>query len=958
MPKNMTRKGLAVGVAAAFVASGISSLPAAAEEVLGLTPSAGSGYTTLSDSTFTLVTTLPTNTTAAAAATLSYRIENPSLEDMDIDMQGGADAGNIVAYPYGSTSAVATGGDADTSHDNIADDDFVVHPASKTVAAAAGNANGALGQTNSLTIINNTANEEFSVEVTAFLDVDGDNVIDAGESVSPTRTVTFEQAEDVTASVAMVTPLVGDETLTARVTFANSDINVRQIDNGDVLVQFGTTSSATTIKSYGDDETTGGAPAETTTTVVATDLTESNVFGNDVRWNSTLGVYEAVFNPFDTSGTSGLQNFTAAAATVYTAKLFIDNGGNGTTTVGDTQEGTTATATTAAAATAYTVTWSVVGSADAINTKVGGEDSGGSWDSTGITDNQHMTALVRTTALEEASDTTFRVFVGTDATTTAAVEDVPVQVTFTTSGVTVGDDVKVDGLSLHSSQSRVISKDSDASGYVTFAITGGAADNGDQIKVVLNVNGTAPGADVNSVDGTINFQTADYDIHAQDDLGAEGGISIASGDTVTVDYEVVDQFGTFPADGLYRVVARDKASSNSERSTAADFAVAAPITGGVASVTFTDNGVGAGSYTLQAGWTTLDDTINTGNSDDVDLTVNVMADAAAASITLEDLAYGSEQLEDANSDGDYSDAGDTDNRTELVLETESIFTYITNLAGAGDTAPDLTSGLEVTIAGTVKNAAGTAIPYAPVTIAADKFLFVANSNYVMDSITLFADNTGDFSVNVYSQSSGINNLSVTAGAASETVTLTYAGATSGAADDFTVTLPATSEPGKTVDVAVMVTDANGNAVEGASMTLSSTGPGYLINTTGTSLSDGTFNTKLLLGANDSGTATVKVAITIDGDEVIKTATVLVGTDVVADADKKVNAGSFKGYVAVYAKGYAGQRMSAKIGNDWVIVPSLASNFERVVDFTGAGVDIAVRIYIDRVLLDTINLTTK
>jgi hypothetical protein len=78
----------------------------------------------------------------------------------------------------------------------------------------------------------------------------------------------------------------------------------------------------------------------------------------------------------------------------------------------------------------------------------------------------------------------------------------------------------------------------------------------------------------------------------------------------------------------------------------------------------------------------------------------------------------------------------------------------------------------------------------------------------------------------------------------------------------------------------------------------------------------------------------------------------------AAADAKVNAGSFKGYVAVYAKGYEGQRLSAKIGNDWVVVPALASNFERIVDFTGAGVDIAVRIYIDRVLMDTINLTTK
>ena len=77
--------------------------------------------------------------------------------------------------------------------------------------------------------------------------------------------------------------------------------------------------------------------------------------------------------------------------------------------------------------------------------------------------------------------------------------------------------------------------------------------------------------------------------------------------------------------------------------------------------------------------------------------------------------------------------------------------------------------------------------------------------------------------------------------------------------------------------------------------------------------------------------------------------------------QKVNAGSFKGYVAVYAKGYEGQRLSAKVGKDWVIVasiPSSTNNLYRHVEFTGAGVDVAVRIYINRVLIDTINLTTK
>ena len=82
---------------------------------------------------------------------------------------------------------------------------------------------------------------------------------------------------------------------------------------------------------------------------------------------------------------------------------------------------------------------------------------------------------------------------------------------------------------------------------------------------------------------------------------------------------------------------------------------------------------------------------------------------------------------------------------------------------------------------------------------------------------------------------------------------------------------------------------------------------------------------------------------------------------VTSPSQKVNAGSFKGYVAVYAKGYEGHRLSAKVGADWVIVPSIpaaTNDLYRYVEFTGAGVDVAVRIYIDRGLVDTINLTTK
>ena len=82
------------------------------------------------------------------------------------------------------------------------------------------------------------------------------------------------------------------------------------------------------------------------------------------------------------------------------------------------------------------------------------------------------------------------------------------------------------------------------------------------------------------------------------------------------------------------------------------------------------------------------------------------------------------------------------------------------------------------------------------------------------------------------------------------------------------------------------------------------------------------------------------------------------SDEIATKEKKLNAGSFKGYVALYAKGYEGQRFTAKVGKDWVVRDSLESDFVRIVEFTGAGYTINVRMYIDRVLEKTITVTTK
>ena len=194
----------------------------------------------------------------------------------------------------------------------------------------------------------------------------------------------------------------------------------------------------------------------------------------------------------------------------------------------------------------------------------------------------------------------------------------------------------------------------------------------------------------------------------------------------------------------------------------------------------------------------------------------------------------------------------------------------------------------------------------------------------------------------------------------------------------TITLDTTViTPGRTKVITGTLTDANGNAVDTtnvgavngdlgtASILVTYFGDaGIVVGTMPTETdADGKFRLSVLTSAADRGTLTVTVtylpqgANTVAAKKVTLVQSINVGATA-SSADQKVNAGSFKGYVAVYAKGYEGQRMSAKVGNDWVVVPVLASNFVRVVEFTGAGYTIAVRIYIDRVLVDTITVTTK
>jgi len=218
-----------------------------------------------------------------------------------------------------------------------------------------------------------------------------------------------------------------------------------------------------------------------------------------------------------------------------------------------------------------------------------------------------------------------------------------------------------------------------------------------------------------------------------------------------------------------------------------------------------------------------------------------------------------------------------------------------------------------------------------------------------------------------SKIAGTYTVTFTNGTATTTsvITIHAAGHDKGASISFDKSSIAS---GETSTITGTLVDANGNPVATggtASIAVTYTGKGlpYGNSTTMQTDANGEFTFQVLVLSTEKGDAAISATYKPTGsasstDNITTVHALTVGAVAEASAEQKVNAGSFKGYVAVYAKGYEGQRLSAKVGNDWVVVESLASNFVRVVEFTGAGYTIAVRIYIDRVLVDTITVTTR
>jgi len=408
-----------------------------------------------------------------------------------------------------------------------------------------------------------------------------------------------------------------------------------------------------------------------------------------------------------------------------------------------------------------------------------------------------------------------------------------------------------------------------------------------------------------------------------------------------------------------------------------DYIATAPSTAFAAGVTVKDQFLVKSALTTQRikfGWTagysgtaTNSFVALVGGEADASLTPSRTPSTGSATVTY--------TLQNYNSGtGNWTDTAYTD--TSTVYVTSDANGFRTGLAASYSAS--ISYGANFSWSAAI-NAASTLVTGSSVVLSGSGLMFKDSAgNTASDTITLPGTSNGVITFYVTARLAGTYPITLTAGSATTTSEIVVLPARSD--DGASIVWDTTSiTAGKTKIVTGTVVDANGNPVNttAAGSSAGDSGTASIVVTYAGSAgipvgsmptetdADGKFQVSVLTSAADSGTFTLTAvynpqgAATAAADKVSSVQSITVGAgSASSSSDQKVNAGSFKGYVAVYAKGYEGQRMSAKIGNDWVVVESLASNFERVVDFTGAGYTIAVRIYIDRVLVDTITVTTK
>ena len=770
--------------------------------------------------------------------------------------------------------------------------------------------------------------------VTAWIDSNDDGDIDASEYVSPTRTIRWLTAADVSATATMETQIVGATSIAANIA-TTPTLNGNQMSSGDVTAKFTVQGSPTTFSA-------SSSVWNNTTKVWKATLTRTHAI-NSTTFNANVVTMEFEADHDLTTGetitVAGMANAGNNATFVVTKK---DANEVTFTNANGVAENANApgTATVAVVAGAYTATAYIGATAisgQTANSVATVTSAGGA---TAVTEDVNNNVTVdangdSTVVARPATKSVSALMSFTDANGVAVSAGRPVVLTATT--ITNATGVTINGTAV--TQGNTVNATTDANGQVAVTVTTTSAVANDVVKVT----GVAEGAAGSSTFAQWTWTAVSYTLHDVNGAGIQR--SIAKGGAYSFDFLIADQWAQAQTGSLRLKVA---VTGNTVSETYPT------IANGRATVTVADAQIGANNVTvvvtpqkLQADGTTWN---GTGTASAITYTLYPAAQTGAAVTAVS-----------ADASVPFPTTAVAAGDSRLTQNT------VTGDGTAGTDAIEITGVVTDATTGVVKSGA-------PVTVSgASTLLFVDGNRAQFGSITLYADANGAYSVHVRSNTAQKDSVvTVATQGGSKTIKVTFEAADDNSGTSLVISAPDYVKAGSTFIATATLTDKFGNAVladsaNGGGLTADFkaeyTGPGLVIGSLPTkTAADGTAKIAYLLGSNDTGTITVTFSYDANGDadytdtgDLVVTKTITIGD---APAASKVNAGSFKGYVAIYAKGHEGKRLSAKVGNDWVVVPVLASNFERVVEFTGAGYTIAVRIYIDRVLVNTITVTTK
>jgi hypothetical protein len=892
-----------------------------------------------------------------------------------------------------------------------------------------------------------------SIEVTAWVDANGNRKIDTPEYVSPTRTVQFIKASEVVASTSLTYPTPGDISLKATVTLTPNLNEQQGMAATDVKIGFtrpgstatvavdatqndttrvwsaslslatlnwagmphiqGLTNSALTSNvvtittgvahgiavgdfiivdgSQGIDVATttevASVPSTTTLTysktadniasaadtgfvrVVSRDLTDTGVTATVKTYQTDAAHGLAIGDLVTVDASNNAADATRAAVASVPSSTTFTIAGTGFTTLGadtgDTGQVTYVSYTEAVAGTysAKAQVSSVAQGNTATNFAVATTSDDVSLATTATANvqaasNNEVTANVSSAIRkgELSVELTATVVDSNDVAVTAGRPVVVALGAKDSGGAQVGT-FTINGTAYASAVTLL----TDANGKVVFTVGENDGAVGSQVEITVTPENLS-GAQTADLELTwANPVYGIWDLNDSADLATTGNNSITAGGNYTYSLAVLDQWKAAPAAGTHRV---KYATTN--RTVATNYLT---LTDGRASYTVADGAISgqtniATAFSLEelqtdATWAANETLLQTGNS--LTYTTSVVAATQVDAVLLDtdgSTAYG-------NDVADLSNAAGT---KALVAQDRRL---------VNGSRP--TYGNDVIVSGRVSNAT-TNVPRAGTVVTLsgpNSILFGEGSVDALGGVTIKTDANGEFSVKLFSITSQTNAIiTVTSGASSKTVKVTFTGPGASFGTAIEIDAPTSVMPGTSFRVTATLRDKNGNAVQsttGDVMKVEYSGPGIVIAAMPTDTNTlGQVSFVVLLGTNDKGTGSITVSYdqgddgdftgTATGDlDVIATKSITVGAAAAADAssDTKVNVGSFNGKLVVYALNASGNKISYKIAGKWVVENPMSDSLQRFDRPVAAvGVAVLVDIYVGGVLKVSRTVVTR